>query len=175
MQPYPTHLVQNVALDGGHGITIRPIRPEDAEIEAEFVRNLSNESRYYRFMGSLRELTPQMLSHFTRVDYDRHMALIAITRANGRESEVAVARYIITDAGSSCEFAIVVTDAWQHRGVGTHLMRALMDAARQRGLRTMYGEVFSSNHKMLNFVARLGFHATPDPNDARLMRIEAEL
>ena len=175
MQPYPSHLVKNVPLDDGGEITIRPIRPEDAGIEAEFVRNLSNESRYYRFMGSLRELTPQMLSHFTRVDYDRHMALVAVTRINGMESEIAVARYIITDAGSSCEFAIVVTDAWQHRGVGSHLMHALMDAARQRGLHIMFGEVFSSNHKMLNFVGRLGFHATPEPNDTRLMRIEAKL
>ena len=175
MQPYPLQLVKDVSLEHGDAITIRPIRPEDAGIEAEFVRNLSEESRYYRFMGPLRELTPQMLSHFTRVDYDRHMALIAVTRVNGKENEIAVARYIISDAGSSCEFAIVVADAWQHRGVGTYLMRALMDAAHGRGLHTMFGEVFSSNQKMLDFVRGIGFHTTADPSDARLMRVEAKL
>jgi len=175
MQPYPLHLVKNLSLKDGQAITIRPIRPDDAAIEAKFVHNLSNESRYYRFMGLLRELTPQMLTHFTRVDYDRHMALIAVVRSDGTESEIAVARYIISDAGSSCEFAVVVADAWQNKGVGTHLMHALMDAARRRGLQIMFGEVFSSNNKMLNFVHRLGFHAAPDANDSRLMRIETIL
>jgi L-amino acid N-acyltransferase YncA len=59
--------------------------------------------------------------------------------------------------------------------VGTRLMHARMDAARQRGLHTMFGEVFRSKHKMLSFVDRLGFHATPDPGDTRVMRIEAKL
>lgn len=175
MQPYPSHLVKDVTLDNGCTITIRPIRAEDAEIEAEFVRNLSDESRYYRFMDSLRELTPQMLSHFTQVDYDRHMALIAVTRSDGREIEIAVARYVMMDDGTGCEFAIVVADGWQRKGVGAHLMRALMDAARQRGLRTMFGEVLASNYKMLGLMKRLGFHITFDPNDAHIMRVEARL
>lgn len=175
MHPYPSHLVKDVLLDDGRRITLRPICPEDAGIEAEFVRNLSDESRYYRFMDSLRELSQQMLSHFTQVDYDRHMALIAVTRANGQEIEIAVARYVMTDDGASCEFAIVVADSWQHKGVGTFLMRALMNAARQRGLRTMFGEVLAGNHKMLDFVKRLGFRATSDPSNGHIMRVEARL
>jgi acetyltransferase len=174
-QPYPLHLVKEVALADGTRITIRPIRPEDAAIEGDFVRNLSDESRYFRFMDSLRELSPQMLSHFTRVDYDRHMALIAVVSDAERETEIAVARYIMTDDGSSCEFAIVVADAWQRKGLGSLLMRHLMEAARRRGLRTMFGDVLASNHGMLEMTRRLGFHARFDDGDTRLMRVEIQL
>ncbi|MFN7087918.1 MAG: GNAT family N-acetyltransferase [Burkholderiales bacterium] len=175
MQTYPSQLTKTVLLADGSEITLRPIRPEDAPLEAEFVRNLSDESRYYRFMDSLRELSPQMLSRFTQVDYDRHLALIAVSRTNGTETEIAVARYVVTDDGSGCEFAIVVADAWQHKGVGTQLLRTLMDAARQRGVRTMFGEVLASNHRMLEFVRRLGFHIATDPDDPHVVRVTAQL
>lgn len=164
-----------MTLPDGANITIRPIRSEDAAIEQEFVRKLSNESRYFRFMDSLRELSPRMLSHFTQVDYDRHMALIAVATVDGREAESAVARYVVADDSTSCEFAIVVADQWQRRGVGTLLMRALMDAARKRGLDLMHGEVLAGNQKMLNFMQRLGFRASFDAGDPRLMRVEISL
>ena len=175
MQTYPAHLVQTVTLRDGARITIRPIRPEDAEIEQEFVRNLSDESRYYRFMDAMRELTPQMLAHFTRVDYDRHMALIAVTSAQGRETQIAVARYIATGEARAGEFAIVVADAWQNRGVGVVLMRALIDAARQHGIAVMFGDVLSSNYAMLAFTHSLGFRTVPDAVDPRVTRVELTL
>ncbi len=175
MQPYPDHLVERLTLADGTAITIRPIRPEDAEIEQEFVRNLSNESRFFRFMDAVRELSPRMLAHFTQLDYDRHMALIAVTQAGGREVEIAVARYIVAADESSCEFAIVVADAWQRRGVGARLMRARTDAARARGLRTMFGKVLAGNSKMLQFTRRLGFDSASDADDPRMVRVETTL
>lgn len=174
-QPYPRHLARKVTLADGTALTIRPIRPQDAQIEAEFVRNLSEESRYYRFMDTLRELSPQMLSHFTHVDYDRHMAFIAVTGEGTRETEIAVARYIVTDDGTGCEFAIVVADAWQRKGVGTLLMRTLIETASARGLRKMFGEVLTGNRKMLELMQRLGFQLTRDPGDPHLMRAEIRL
>jgi acetyltransferase len=172
---YPQHLVRKATLADGTVLTIRPIRPEDAQIEAEFVRNLSEESRYYRFMDTLRELSSQMLSHFTHVDYDRHMAFIAVTGEGARETEIAVARYIVSDDGTSCEFAVVVADAWQRKGVGTLLMRTLIETAGARGLRRMFGEVLTGNHKMLELMQRLGFQLKLDPGDPRLMRAEIRL
>jgi acetyltransferase len=174
MRPYPAHLVRSVTLADGASLVIRPIAPADAAIEQEFVRNLSAESRYFRFMDALRELSPQMLSHFTQVDYDRHMALVAVSGESG-ETEVAVARYTVAPDDVSCEFAIVVADAWQQRGVGTLLMAALMDAARERKLKTMFGEVLASNHRMLQFVRRMGFRILRHADDARLVRVECSL
>jgi acetyltransferase len=175
MRPYPAHLVKSLTLADGATIVIRPITPGDDGIEQEFVRNLSAESRYFRFMDALRELSPQMLSHFTRVDYDRHMALVAVTLGDRGETEIAVARYIVAADNTSCEFAVVVANAWQRRGVGVLLMDALMDAARQRGLEIMFGEVLASNHKMLDMARRLGFNVSHDASDSRLMRVEARL
>ncbi|MEN9460493.1 MAG: hypothetical protein RIS84_513, partial [Pseudomonadota bacterium] len=163
--PYPSHLMQQWQLPDGTDILIRPIRPEDADIEQEFVRGLSEESKYFRFMQSLQELTPTMLVRFTQIDYDREMALIAVTEEDGREVELGVARYAINPDGESCEFALVISDRWKHRGVAHKLMTSIMDAARSRGLKTIEGDVLSNNHSMLKLMAKLGFHAVLDEED----------
>jgi len=175
MQPYPSHLVRRLALPDGTAVTIRPIRPEDADIEQAFVRGLSAKSRYFRFMTSLHDLSPRMLTHFTQVDYDRHMALIAESKSGGTAIEVGVARYITENNRQRCEFAIVIADGWQHRGLGTHLMQSLMAAARAAAIRIMYGDVLSSNHSMLRFAAKLGFLAWPDAGDPQVIRVEINL
>ena len=109
--PYPAHLVTPFQLPDGTNIVVRPIRPEDASIEQEFVRKLSERAKYFRFMQTLDELTPSMLARFTQIDYDREMAIIAvISQADGTEVEVGVCRYVTNPDGKSCEFAIVVAD-----------------------------------------------------------------
>jgi acetyltransferase len=175
MQPYPSHLVERLALEDGTEVTIRPIRPEDAGIEQEFVRNLSSESRYFRFMDSVRELSPRMLSHFTRVDYDCHMALIAVSVQDGNEIQVGVARYVAAEDRRACEFAIVIADDWQHKGLGARLMQSLISSARVAGIRVMYGEVLAGNQRMLQFTAKLGFRTRLAEDDPRLMRVEFDL
>ena len=157
IHPYPVHLSEEIQLPDGQDIVIRPIRPEDADIEQSFVRNLSEQSKYMRFMQALQELTPEMLVRFTQIDYDREMAFIAVTGGAGEETEIGVARYTIQPDGESCEFAIVVADDWHHRGIGSHLMDALMRAARAKGLRLMEGEVLAENRVMQHMVERLGF------------------
>ncbi|MBI4190903.1 MAG: GNAT family N-acetyltransferase [Betaproteobacteria bacterium] len=175
MQPYSEDLVRHLRLRDGTGIIIRPIRPEDAQIEQDFVRELSDEARYYRFMDMRRELSPTMLAHLTRIDYHDHMALIAVTHQDSREVEIGVARYVVNPDGTSCEFAVVVGDKWQGRGVAGLLMAQLLAAARARGLKAMIGEVLSSNHKMLRFVHGLGFEAQVRENDPTVIRITKEL
>jgi acetyltransferase len=174
-QPYPAHLARQGTLSDGAIVTIRPIRPQDAVIEQDFVRGLSPESRYFRFMNTPQELSPRMLSHFTRIDYDLHMAFIAVTARDGRETQVGVARYVADEARQACEFALVVADEWQRKGIGALLMEALMAAARKAGIRVMFGEVLGGNDKMLRFVTGLGFTASPNEADPRLIRVQANL
>ncbi|EIJ34742.1 bifunctional acetate--CoA ligase family protein/GNAT family N-acetyltransferase [Thiothrix nivea] len=157
IHPYPNDLVKRQQLADGTDITIRPIRPEDAEIEQAFVRNLSKESRYMRFMQALRELTPDMLVRLTQIDYDREMAFLALSKQNGEELEIGVARYAINPDKASCEFALVIADEWQNRGLGGLMMQTLIDTARSRGLRTVEGEVLAHNTGMLKLMQRLGF------------------
>ena len=157
IHPYPAHLVSEWTARNGTRVVVRPIRPEDAGIEREFVKQLSPEAKYFRFMSTIRELSPQMLARFTQIDYDREMALIAVTAKDGREEEVGVARYITNPDGTSCEFAIVVDDEWQKYGLGRQLMTQLIEVARSRGLATMSGDILTDNQPMLALAASLGF------------------
>ncbi len=175
MRSYLKHLVRRLTLADGTAVTLRPIRPTDAEIEQQFVRGLSREARYFRFMDMVRELSPQMLKHFTEVDFDRHVAVIAVTAIEGGEIEIAVGRYVVLANGEDCEFAIVVADDWQKKGVASSLMRVLIESARERGLKRMIGEVLASNSRMLDFARRLGFQLQMDDNDPRQVRVTLDL
>ncbi|MFC3119756.1 GNAT family N-acetyltransferase [Jhaorihella thermophila] len=165
IHPYPRHLVQRVHLTDGTPLTIRPIRPEDAQAEAAFVRDLSDEAKRFRFMGSVAELSPEMLAQFTQIDYRREMALVAVIERDGKPEQLGVARYTINPDNTSCEFAIVVSDRFQTRGLGTRLMKALIDAARQHGLSRITGTVLRDNAPMLKLMEELGFSQQRDPED----------
>jgi len=172
---YPAQLVKKIQLNDGTDIVIRPIRPEDAEIEAKFVRELSTEAKYFRFMNSLQELSQEMLVRFTQIDYHNEMALIAVTSAGGAEEQIAVARYTTNLDKKSCEFALVVSDQWQSRGIAHHLMKNLMEIARDRGLERMEGQVLSNNHRMLELMTSLSFRISNDPDDSGIKVVEARL
>jgi acetyltransferase len=165
IHPYPQHLIEHVPLPDGTDLTIRPIRPEDAEMEQTFVRGLSEQTKYFRFMQAIKELSPEMLVRFTQIDYDREMALIGVIEQDGHEVQVGVSRYMTRPGGDSCEFAIVVADNVRSRGIGARLMRSLMQHARARGLRIMEGEVLTANTRMLALVKSLGFRIETDRGD----------
>jgi acetyltransferase len=148
-------------LSTGEKVRCRPIRPDDAEIEQAFVRGLSRDSRYTRFMGEVSELSPEMLDRFTHNHYPHDYALIVTVPENGREKEIAVARYITLDDPKRCEYAIAVADEWQHHGIGHRLMQALMKMAKEGGLRYMEGYVLGDNYKMLDLMKSLGFEVGP--------------
>lgn len=151
--------IEHWELSDGKVARLRPIGPQDAEIEQAFVRGLSEESKYFRFMGQLRELSPEMLKHFVNPDPTREAALIVTVPLDGggAEEEIAVGRYAMNPGNESCEFAIAVADAWQAHGIATRLMQALMRHAAARGIKRMEGFVMASNAKMLEFMRFLGF------------------
>jgi acetyltransferase len=169
--PYPTHLVSRWQLADGMDITIRPIRPEDAELVQSFVHNLSEESKYFRFMNSVQELSPAMLVRFTQIDYSREMALIAVTEEHGKEVELGVARFSTNPDGESCEFALVIADSMHGKGLGQKLMMAVMDAARSKGLKVIQGEVLRNNTDMLHLMDRLGFKVETSAEDDNIKSV----
>lgn len=175
IHPYPVHLLTHWQLPSGNDVTIRPIRPEDAELTQRFVRGLSDESRYARFMNTLSELSPAALASLTQIDYAREMALLALTEIDGSETELGVARYAINPDAESCEFALVVDDRWQKQGIGHKLMDVLMDVARGNGLKVMEGEVLKTNRPMLKLVEALGFHVEAHPEDDAVRKISRAL
>jgi acetyltransferase len=175
IHPYPADLETHWQLPDGTDVTIRPIRPEDAEIEDDFVRNLSEETKYFRFMHAVHELTPEMLVRFTQIDYNREMALIAVTNDDGHEVEHGVARYVTNPDQTSCEFALVVSDQLQGHGIGQRMLKRLMEVARSRGLDMMEGEVLANNRKMLDLVASMGFQIQPSEDDPSIKYVWTDL
>ncbi|MDX2504524.1 MAG: bifunctional acetate--CoA ligase family protein/GNAT family N-acetyltransferase [Gammaproteobacteria bacterium] len=175
IHPYPNHLVSLLQLSDGTNIKIRPIRPEDAAIEQSFVRELSPQSKYFRFMQGLNELTQQMLVRFTQLDYNRELALIAVLDHPDKETELGVARYVMNPDGKSCEFALVVADKWQHKGIGSHLMTVLINAAHQSGIKAMDGEILANNHNMLKLAKNLGFSVHTSTDDPGLKAVTKQL
>jgi acetyltransferase len=175
IHPYPAHLVTRVQLNDGTDIIIRPIRPEDAEIEQQFIRSLSAKSKYFRFMNTIQELSLEMLVRFTQIDYHDEMALIAVKPDGDNEEEIGVVRYMTNLDKKSCEFALVVSDKWQGRGIAHHLMQKLIEVARNRGLEMMEGQVLGNNIKMLALMTSLNFRINNDPSDTSLKLVELRL
>lgn len=156
-------------------MSIRPIRPNDSGMEQLFIKHLSKESRYFRFMGALSELSPKKLKYFTEIDYDRHMAFVATIMREDKELEIGVARYVFTENPGCCEFGITVDDAWHGSGVAGLLMNSLEVTARECGFKTMEGIVLPGNDKMLNFAQKRGFKIYDVPGESDTVHIQLQL
>jgi acetyltransferase len=157
IHPYPNQLIKTLALSDESKITVRPIRPEDALMTQELVRGLSSQSKYFRFMQHIRELTFDTLVQLTQIDYDREMTFIATIGENEAEKGVGLAHYVTNIDRESCEFAIVIADDWQNKGIGSKLMKALTKVAQAQLLSVMRGFVIATNTSMLELTQRLGF------------------
>src|SRR2546428_14059109 len=114
---YPSHLVATWPLGVASSIPVRPSRPEDIDLETEFARKLSKETRYNRFLGGGVGLTPEMLEKFTRIDFSRDMALIATATIEGAETAIGVSHYSCLAHDFTCEFSLTVADSWQGCGM----------------------------------------------------------
>jgi acetyltransferase len=171
---YPFECERIAKSHDGVEYRIRPIRPDDLERLLDFGRGLSEESRYSRLMYAVHEPTEALLKPFVNIDYQQHMALVALVTLEGADRIVGVARYVI-DARLEHEFALVVTDAWQGHGIGTALLRDLFDYGRRHGVRRVAGTVLQGNERMLRLVRRLGLQAHTSPQDPSLVTFSLDL
>ena len=156
---------------GGEQIEIRAIKPEDEPLWAEMVASLSREAAEYRFFGPVKQITKSMLVRYCHIDYDSEMAIVAL-RPGPTPRMLGVASFAAESAGDDeAEFAIVVRDECQRRGLGRHLMNTLIEAARDMHIRQIVGEVLAHNTPMLHFAESLGFavQATEDPQLKRIV------
>jgi acetyltransferase len=175
IHPYPYQLTQRFQLTNGINILIRPIRPEDATLEKNFLNRLSERTKYFRFMQALQELTPEMIIRFTQIDYDREMAFVAITEDENTPCEIGVGRYVLNPDGKSAEFALVVTDDCQRLGIGFRILKALIQTAKAKGILFFEGEVLVVNKPMLSLVKKLGFTIESMTDDKEVVRVVKDL
>ena len=164
--PAPADAPESVVtlLDGSE-VTVRALRKEDAGLERDFIRNLSPESRWMRFLGQIGDPSDSLIRKLTELDYQHDMAFIALSRESGIVREVGVSRYSLAPDGQSCECAVTVADAWQGKGLGTVLMRDLIDIARRRGIRFMFSMDANENERMRELARDLGFKREQAPDD----------
>ena len=172
--PYPSRYEREWPMKGGDLYTIRPIRPDDADMLQAFTRGLSEESRYFRFASAMHELPARMLARYTLIDYDREMALVAVhtDRVLGEDGEfvetekiIGVSRYITNPDQTTCEFSLVVSDDYKGQGLGSRLMLSIEDFARDKGLAHIEGLVLANNPNMLRLMRGLGYEVRPFPED----------
>ena len=179
----PTDIPEGIAeswqIIHGYSISIRPLRSADLDIESAFVEGLSRETRHNRLLGGSINISRAYLEQLVSFDYRRQMALAAVVMTEDSEVLIGVARYVMQREAESglpagtpapCEFAIVLADAWQGRGIGHRMLQKLIDVARSRGIPQMYGDILSANRSMLDMVRRLGFRSARHPDDSTVTR-----
>jgi len=169
---YPDELVRERSLLDGRKVIIRPVRGDDDLRERDFLRSgVSGQNRYLRFHKWVGSPSDKLVHFLTDIDYDRHMAFVCV-HGEGDDSEICGdARYVVNPDDRSCEFGVVVANAWRRSGIAGLLMEALIRAARERGLGSMEGLVLRENPAMLRFARALGFEFCPVPEDPHTLRI----
>ena len=165
ISPYPQEDESHMVSVDGRPIFIRPVKPEDAPLFTALFKTLSPTTIYYRFFGALKELTPEMLARFTQIDYDREIALVAIDEDSETENMLGVARIIGDPDGKTGEFAVLVGDAWQGKGIGSNLLEKCLSIAEKQGFKTVHGIVLKENRNMLALGKKLGFSIERDAED----------
>lgn len=160
ISPYPHHLEKGTVTRSGLHILIRPIKPEDAGLFADLFGKLSQESIYFRFFSPLKRISQEMLARFTQIDYDRDMALVAVTQSSSGEEMLGAARLIREANLSRGEFSIMVADALHGQGIGAALLRQLIAAASTLNIEKLVGYVLADNTQMLRLGRKAGFRQT---------------
>jgi acetyltransferase len=175
----PEELAESWQVIHGYSISIRPLRRTDCDIESAFVHGLSRETRYNRLLGGAINISRAYIEQLITIDYSRDMALAAVVMADDTEVLIGVARYVMEggtpDCPGPCEFAIVLADAWQGRGIGKNMMLKLIDVARSRRIPRLFGEILATNHGMLMMMRSLGFRIERHPEDATVVRAILDL
>ncbi|MDI9634459.1 bifunctional acetate--CoA ligase family protein/GNAT family N-acetyltransferase [Geitlerinema splendidum] len=166
IRPYPTQYIEAWTSRDGTPITFRPIRPEDEPLMVNFHHSLSERTVYMRYLDAMnldQRIGHDRLSRLSFIDYDREMALVAVRQnPETKQPEIMgitrVTKKFGTEGG---EFAILVSDQFQHQGLGKALMERILNVARDEKLKFVYGDVLEENTEMLKLVERFGFRTEP--------------
>jgi acetyltransferase len=173
IRPYPSEWETQADLAAVGAIAIRPIRPEDEGLYAEFFAHVSVEDQRLRFFAIAPRLSHRYLALLTQIDYAREMAFVAIARETG--ALLGVVRVVADPDYTRGEYAILLRSDLKGRGLGWRLMQHLIAYARSERLEELHGLVLADNTTMLTMCAKLGFAIEREPGDAGLRRVVLSL
>jgi len=157
---------------GGQCVLIRRARSEDMALYPDFLRNVSAEDLRLRFFGRITELSAAEIDKLSHLDYRHEMAFIALDEDTGQM--LGLVRLIDKLDEKTAHFAILVRSRLKGHGLGWLLMRRVIDYAKEKGLRRVYGDVLAENTTMLQMCAELGFHAEDVGSDIRRVVLDLE-
>jgi acetyltransferase len=172
--PYPAELTGRFTARA-ETLTIRPIRPEDAEAHAGFFGRLTPEDVRFRFFSTLKELTPEQIARMTQIDYEREMAFIAVREPVGEAPQTVGVARLVRESDAAGEFAVIVQGDMRGTGLARHLMERMIAWGRSQGMTEIVGQVLADNQPMLAFIRHLGFSLRHMPDDAAVMEARLEL
>ncbi|OPY90551.1 MAG: Succinyl-CoA ligase (ADP-forming) subunit beta [Syntrophus sp. PtaU1.Bin208] len=155
--PYPTHLIENWKFKDGTEVVLRPIKPEDEPLTREFLSSLSEDTLRTRFFSATTRITHEWLVLLCDTDYDRHLAIVAEISENGRRRIIAVGSLHVDAEKNTGEFALLVHDAFQRKGLASKLLQLIIGYGREKGLNEIDGQIMSENDKMIGLARKLGF------------------
>jgi len=178
IRPYPLQYVREAPLKDGSRVAIRPISPEDEPAMVSFHEGLSERSVYFRYFHMLnlaQRVAHERLTRICFIDYDREIALVAEHKdpASGEGRIVGVGRVTRIHATRDAEFAVIVSDDFQGRGLGTALIGHLLDIAKAEGVARVVGDMLSENREMQRICERFGFEVTYDDQTQMLRAVLA--
>jgi acetyltransferase len=173
LRPYPEELVRHVTLRDGERLTLRPIRPEDEPHWMAMLGACSRETIYMRFRYMFQWATHEAAVRYCFTDYDREIAIVAEREGGGEPRLVGVGRLVAEPDHEAAEYAVLISDAWQNRGLGGVLTDYCLEIARGWGLKRMVAQTTSDNLRMLALFGKRGF--TVVPGEEGLMECEREL
>lgn len=168
IRPYPTRYVTPWKLRDGTPVTIRPIRPEDEPLMVKFHHTLSERSVYLRYFTAQKldqRVAHARLSRICFVDYDREMALVVERRdpGTGTKEIIGVGRLSQQHSANEAEFALTISDQWQHHGLGTELLRLLVQVGRDEKLERITATMLADNLDMQRVAQKVGFTVRHEP------------
>lgn len=176
IRPYPSELEHALDLPDGSRLNLRPIRPEDEPLLLDMFGQSSREDIRLRFFAPLKEFSHTFAARLTQIDYDREMAICAMTTAADAPEQMAGAvRLIIDPNGESAEFAVFVRTDFKGRGLGYRLMAEILGYAYGRNVGHIFGEVLAENSSMLNVAEALGFTLKRAHDDPGVVHVELPL
>jgi acetyltransferase len=179
IRPYPTQYVDSWTSRDGTKVTIRPIRPEDEPLMVAFHQGLSERTVFLRYLHAMNlttRITHERLSRLSFIDYDREIALVVVRRdPKGGEPEIiAVGRITKLRDNNQAEYALLVSDKFQHQGIGRELLTRLIQIGKNEKISRVNGYVYVENHEMIHMVEKMGFRILPTERE-NIVRVELDL